>query len=282
MTPRVVRGRTELKAVLAGEHPGLVPTMGALHEGHLALIRRSADENPLTVVSVFVNPTQFHDPTDLDRYPRDLDRDTALAARAGADLIFAPDVDAIYPAGFATAVTVGGLTEQWEGARRPGHFQGVATIVTILLDLVRPARSYFGEKDYQQLQVIRRLHRDLALPGEIIAVPTVRDRDGLALASRNARLSPAARAGASAIPRAFAAVNVSARAGARNVDCLEAVGLAELKRSGIAVDYFAIVDGETLEPLSQLATGARLLVAVEIEGIRLIDNTPIGVDAVAG
>jgi pantoate--beta-alanine ligase len=282
MTRRVVRGRAEIRAALADEHPGLVPTMGALHDGHLALIRRSAEENPFTVVSVFVNPTQFQDPADLARYPRDLDRDVALAIDVGADLVFAPDVEAIYPAGFATRVTVAGLTEKWEGARRPGHFHGVATVVTILLDLVRPARSYFGEKDYQQLQMIRRLHGDLALPGEIVAVPTVRDRDGLALASRNAQLSPAARALASAIPRAIDAVIAAACAGERNVDRLEAIGLAELKRPGIAVDYFAIVDSETLKPLSQLVPGARLLVAAEIEGVRLIDNAPIAAGPAPG
>jgi pantoate--beta-alanine ligase len=280
MTPHVVRGRAELSAALADRHPGLVPTMGALHDGHLALIRRSVEENPLTVVSVFVNPTQFHEPADLAQYPRDLDADATLATNAGADLVFAPEVEAIYPAGFATTVAVGGLTEAWEGARRPGHFQGVATVVAILLGLIRPARSYFGEKDYQQLQMIRRLHRDLALPGEIIAVPTVRDHDGLALASRNTRLSPAARTLAAAIPRATAAVDGAARAGECAVDRLEAIGRAELKHPGIAVDYFAIVDGDTLEPLLRVVPGARLLVAAEIEGVRLIDNAPIAVEAV--
>ena len=249
--------------------------MGALHDGHLALITRAAEENPLTVVSIFVNPTQFSDRDDLARYPRDMGRDRDHAGRAGADLIFAPEVETIYPSGFATAVDVGELGARWEGVSRPGHFRGVATVVTILLNLVRPARAYFGEKDWQQLQVIRRLHRDLALPGEIVGCPTVRDDTGLAWSSRNARLTDADRALAGHIPQAIAAVRRAAAAGERDVSRLEALGRKELNRPGIAVDYLAIVDGESLEPLSTLAPGARLIVATDVGGTRLIDNGAI-------
>jgi pantoate--beta-alanine ligase len=275
MPLRIARTRDELRETLGSARPGLVPTMGALHAGHLALIARSAQENPLTAVSVFVNPTQFGNQEDLARYPRDPERDAALAADAGAAVIFAPAVEAIYPPGFATSVTVDGIAERWEGATRPGHFRGVATVVTILMNLVQPARTYFGEKDYQQLQVIRRLHRDLALPGQIVAVPTVRDRDGLALSSRNARLSPADRGRARAIPAAIAAVVSAAAAGEAETTRLEATGRAVIAAAGIDIDYLAIVDGRTLAPLARLEPEARLLVAVEIGGTRLIDNTAI-------
>ncbi|MDF2760089.1 MAG: Pantothenate synthetase, partial [Thermomicrobiales bacterium] len=185
MAPQIVTTRDELRAVLGDTRRGLVPTMGALHTGHLSLISRSASENPLTVVSIFVNPTQFTSPEDLARYPRDLKGDAELAGQAGADLIFAPEIMSIYPPGFDTTVEVGELSKRWEGASRPGHLRAVATVVTILLNLAQPARAYFGEKDYQQLQVIRHMHLDLALQGEIIGCATVRDADGLALSSRN-------------------------------------------------------------------------------------------------
>jgi pantoate--beta-alanine ligase len=275
MSPEVVTSREALREALGTARPGLVPTMGALHAGHLALIARAAAENPLTVVSVFVNPTQFADPADLARYPRDLASDVAKAGTAGASLIFAPSVEAIYPPGFDTFVEVGDLAARWEGTSRPGHFRGVATVVSILLNLVRPRRAYFGEKDYQQLQVIRRMHRDLALPGEIVPCPTVRDADGLALSSRNARLSPGARHRASAIPRAIDTVQTAARSGEMRVERLTAAGFELLTGAGMGVDYVAIVDGETLRPLEMLEPGARLLVAAEIEGVRLIDNAPV-------
>jgi pantoate--beta-alanine ligase len=276
--PRVVTTRDELREALHGERPGFVPTMGSLHAGHLALIARAAAENRLTVVSVFVNPTQVGHPDDLARYPRELDRDVALAAEAGAEMIFNPAVEEIYPPGFETTVEVGSLSRRWEGAARAGHFRGVATVVTILMNLVQPARSYFGEKDYQQLQVIRRLHRDLALPGEIVGCATVRDDDGLALSSRNARLSTKDRARALAIPRAVQSVVIAAAAGATEVARLEAMGMTVLDLPGVRVDYLAIIDGETLEPLDRLQPGARLIVAAEVGGIRLIDNAAIGTE----
>lgn len=272
MALRIETTREGLRAALGGERRGFVPTMGSLHEGHLSLISQSASENPMTVVSVFVNPAQFSDVEDLARYPRDLRQDADLAQRAGADLIFAPTVETIYPPGFDTTVEVGALSRRWEGAARPGLFWGVATVVTILMNLVQPARTYVGEKDYQQLQIIRRLTDDLALPGEIVACPTVRDPDGLALSSRNVRLSSKDRVRALAIPRAMRAVIAAAAAGETDARRLEEVGRSILAASDIAVDYLTIVDGRTLEPLSRLASGARLLVAVDVGGTRLIDN----------
>ncbi|MBW3632154.1 MAG: pantoate--beta-alanine ligase [Chloroflexi bacterium] len=275
MASDVVRTREELRAALGDAHPGLVPTMGALHAGHESLIARSASENSPTVVSIFVNPTQFSNRDDLARYPRDLAQDIARAQEAGADLIFAPDLETIYPPGFDTAVDVGDVSERWEGASRPGHFRGVATVVTILLNLVQPARSYFGEKDYQQLQVIRRLHHDLALPGIIVGCPTVRDPDGLALSSRNARLSREDRIRALALPRAIETVVEAAASGETETRLLEAAALSALDLPGVTVDYLALVDGSSLEPLPRLRAGARLLIAADVGGTRLIDNAAI-------
>ena len=275
MTAQIVTTRDALRDALGATRPGLVPTMGALHAGHLSLIARSANENPLTVVSVFVNPTQFSTPADLDRYPRDLQFDAVTAAAGGANLIFAPDVSEMYPPGFETIVEVGTLARRWEGASRPGHFRGVATVVAILLNLVRPARSYFGEKDYQQLQIVRRFHRDLALPGEIAACPTIRDDDGLAMSSRNTRLSRSDRSLAQAIPRAIDKVQAAASAGESDAHTMERIARAELNRPGIDLDYAAVVDGDALEPIPRLIPGARILIAADVGGIRLIDNAAI-------
>ncbi len=270
----IARTREELRNAL-GRAPerttvGLVPTMGALHEGHLSLIRRAAAENDTVVVSVFVNPAQFTDPADLARYPRDLDRDAALAFEAGASLIYAPEVAEIYPPGFATTVHVRGVTDRWEGASRPGHFDGVATVVTLLLNQARPDRAYFGEKDFQQLTMIRRMHADLALPGEIVGCPIVREADGMALSSRNVRLDAAARQQALALSRALAAMRQQAEAGERNVRSLLAAGEAILR--DVDLDYLAIVDPATLDPLETVVPGARALVAARVGGVRLIDT----------
>jgi pantoate--beta-alanine ligase len=247
--------------------------MGAIHEGHLSLIRRSAAENPLTVVSVFVNPTQFTNPSDLAAYPRDLRADAELAFRAGADLIYAPAVEAVYPPGFATSVEVNGMTARWEGEFRPGHFRGVATVVTLLLNAARPARAYFGEKDYQQLRVVQRMATDLLLPGEIVGCPTVRDEDGLALSSRNARLTPEQRRAAAAVPQALFAMRDLATAGWAEADRVLAAGRTKLEAApGLAIEYLAVVDPETLEPLTSLIPGVRALVAVRLGETRLIDN----------
>lgn len=253
-----------------------MPTMGALHAGHAALISRSARENARTVVSIFVNPSQFGNAQDLASYPRDVDADIALATMAGASHLFVPSVDDIYGNGFGTSVEVPDLAEKWEGASRPGHFKGVCTVVSMLLNLVQPSRSYFGEKDFQQLQIIRRMHLDLALPGKIVGCPTVRDIDGMALSSRNQRLSPAGRQHAAEIPRALSAMRTAAINGEPSARNLVELGTSILSTAGVAIDYLAVVNARTLLPETTIHEADRILVAVEIDGVRLIDNAPIG------
>jgi pantoate--beta-alanine ligase len=267
-TPEAVR-----EQVSAGQSVGLVPTMGALHEGHLTLIRRAAAENDVVVVSVFVNPTQFNDPGDLARYPRGLEADVAMASGVGATVVYAPEAETMYPEGFATSVHVGGMTGLWEGESRPGHFDGVAVVVSMLLNQVRPNRSYFGEKDFQQLAMVRRMHRDLWLPGEIVGVPTVREPDGLAMSSRNVRLTPKGRAMATSLYEALAAMREAAVSGERTALRLAILGAVIVKRTPeIELDYLQIVDPETLEPVEVVRPGARAIVAAVIDEVRLIDN----------
>ncbi len=240
---RTVRTAAELRAVPRSGSVGLVPTMGAFHEGHLSLFRAARAENDVVVVSLFVNPAQFAPGEDLARYPRDEERDARLAAEAGADVLFVPAVEEIYPPGFQTWVDVEELGRRLEGEHRPGHFRGVATVCLKLFNLVHPDRAYFGQKDAQQAAVVRRLVRDLALEVEIRVAPTVRDKDGLALSSRNAYLSPDERRAALALPRA-----------------LEARDRSLL--NGLEVDYFEEAD---FEPRV-------LAAAVRVGGTRLIDN----------
>ena len=232
---------------------GLVPTMGSLHEGHIALLRSARAENETVVMSLFVNPAQFGDASDLAKYPRDEERDLELAREARADLVFAPSIDEMYPPGFQTWVDVTELGAILEGRFRPGHFRGVATIVLKLLNIVRPTRVYFGQKDAQQVEVIRRLAADLAVEVELRIVPTVRDADGLALSSRNARLTAEERAAALALPRALTTRD-------------RAAALAELASSnGLEVDYVEVVDFDP--PV--------LAGAVRVGSTRLIDNVPL-------
>lgn len=267
-TPGAIRER-----VSPGQTVGFVPTMGALHEGHLTLIRRAAAENDVVVVSVFVNPTQFNDPDDLAKYPRVLEADAALASEAGATLVYAPEAETMYPEGFATSVRVGGMTGLWEGESRPGHFDGVAVVVSMLLNQVRPDRSYFGEKDFQQLAMVRRMHRDLWLPGEIVGVPTVREPDGLAMSSRNVRLTAEGRAMATSLHEALAAMREAAVSGERSALKLAILGAVIVKRSPeIELDYLQIVHPETLDPIEVVTPGARAIVAAVIDDVRLIDN----------
>jgi pantoate--beta-alanine ligase len=274
-TLRTVR---ELRAALvptrrAGRSIGLVPTMGALHEGHLSLIRRAREECDTVVVSVFVNPSQFEDRGDLERYPRQEARDTELAAEAGADMVFAPPVEEVYPDGFATQVQVLGLTDRLEGAvRGPEHFRGVTTVVTKLLGMVQPDVAYFGQKDAQQVVVIKRLVADLNLPVRVAVCPTLRESDGLALSSRNVRLDPASRVRARALYRALRAVEVRAGDGERSVETLLDAARAELAKSDVIPDYLALVAPDTLEPISQLRAPALLAVAAHVGGVRLVDN----------
>uniref|UniRef100_A0A7C2G3J8 Pantothenate synthetase n=1 Tax=Thermus islandicus TaxID=540988 RepID=A0A7C2G3J8_9DEIN len=273
---RAVSTAAELRQALPREGVGFVPTMGYLHRGHLALVERARRENPFVVVSIFVNPLQFGPGEDYHRYPRDLERDQALLEAAGVDLLFAPSVEAMYPEGFATRVQVEGpLTALWEGAVRPGHFQGVATVVARLFLLVRPERAYFGEKDYQQLLVVRRMVQDLGFPLEVVGVPTVREEDGLALSSRNVYLSPETRKKAPVLYRALLAIREAARSGRGVAEALEAgervlAGVPEFRP-----DYLAVVHPETLLPLARWVPGARALVAGRFPEVRLIDNLEV-------
>ena len=252
---------------------GLVPTMGALHEGHASLIRRAASECDAVVVSIFVNPTQFNDPADLERYPRPFERDVEVAGSHGATAIYAPDVETMYPPGHSTTVHVAGITARWEGEQRPGHFDGVATVVSILLNQIRPDRSYFGEKDWQQLAMIRRMATDLSLPGEIVACPLIRDDDGLALSSRNVRLSPADREVALVIPRSLMLLRDRVEAGERSVaTLLDAARVLLGTRPEVEVEYLTVVDPNTLEPLDRLEGEARALIAARAGSTRLIDT----------
>jgi pantoate--beta-alanine ligase len=273
-TIRIVRTRAELRDALAkAPRPiGLVPTMGWLHAGHRALIERARGENATTVVSIFVNPKQFGDPADLERYPRNEARDMQISAESGADLVFAPAVDEIYPPGFDTSVRVGAVAEPLEGAARPGHFDGVATVVAKLLLSVRPDVALFGEKDFQQLAVIRRMVQDLNVPVEIVPVPTVREADGLALSSRNAYLRPGPREQAVALPRALQAARAAILGGRPVAEVLQEAK-ASLRAAGFSrVDYFALVDAGTLEPLEEPEGAMRLIAAAVIGTTRLIDN----------
>ncbi len=278
---KVERTVPELRGQLAvarrsGATIGLVPTMGALHEGHLSLIRSARADCELVVVSLFVNPSQFNERADLERYPRDEQRDAELAARAGADLLFAPSVEQVYPPGFATSVEVLGVSERLEGAARGSeHFRGVSTVVTKLLCMVLPDIAYFGQKDAQQVVVIRRLVADLNLPVRVEARPTVREPDGLALSSRNALLSPTERARALALPAGLNAALRCAREGERSASSLLAAARAAMLEHGVEPEYLALVEPETLEDLELLERTALLAVAARIGEVRLIDNTPI-------
>jgi pantoate--beta-alanine ligase len=267
-----------LRAALA-ERPGpvgLVPTMGYLHAGHVSLLDRARAENRTVVMSLFVNPTQFGPNEDYARYPRDPDRDRALAAAAGVDLLFAPSVDEMYRPGAATWVTVEGLDARWEGERRPGHFRGVATVVLKLLLAARSTRAYFGEKDYQQLQVVRRLAADLLPEVTIVGCPTVREPDGLALSSRNVYLTPDERPHALALYRALSHAQALLAAGERAGAALEAAMRAVLADAPkVAVDYAAVVDADTLEPLARVDRTGRALLAARLGSVRLIDNGPL-------
>ena len=261
----------------AGHRVALVPTMGALHEGHLSLVRLGREKAERVVTSLFVNPTQFAPAEDLDAYPRDEAKDAALLAGAGCDLLYAPTVGEIYPQGFATTVTVAGVSAPMDGIARPTHFAGVATVVAKLLNQCAPDTAIFGEKDYQQLTVIRRLARDLDLPVEIIGAPTVRDADGLALSSRNAYLTAQERLAAPALHRVLRAAAEALARGAA-VEVVEAAGLAELAAAGFgAVDYFETRGADDLTRMGQgpVSGPSRVFVAAKLGKARLIDNWPV-------
>ena len=253
----------------------LVPTMGALHAGHIALIDEAKRRAERVVATIFVNPTQFNDKDDLARYPRQEPEDVAKLEAAGCDLLWAPSVDDIYPAGFATSVHVSGVSDRWEGEHRPGHFDGVATVVVKLLLSVQPDITFFGEKDFQQLAVIRRMATDLNLGVEIAGVSTVRDPDGLALSSRNALLSPSDREKAGGLLSTLADLGGAITRGATVGPAIERA-IENLIRNGFEpVDYVAYVDGGTLEPLDEYREGGRLIAAAFLGGVRLIDNISV-------
>lgn len=258
----------------AGERIGVVPTMGALHDGHLALVRAAKARADRVVVTLFVNPRQFNNPDDLAAYPRTETADAAILAPFAVDALYAPDADQVYPAGFATTVSVAGLSDGLCGAFRPGHFDGVATVVTKLLLQTSADLAFFGEKDFQQLQIVRRLVRDLDIPTEIVPVPTVREADGLALSSRNARLGPRERAISPVLAATLAEAVAALRAGAPVGPTLDAARAAILAAGFSQVEYLELRRAADLAPAEDLAAPARLLVAAWVGGVRLIDNIP--------
>lgn len=273
--PPVLRSVADLRAQVAGwkaagQRVGVVPTMGALHAGHISLLRAAQRLADRVIVTIFVNPTQFNNPEDLAKYPRTEAADLAALAPHGVDAVFAPAADQVYPPGFATTVTVAGIADPLEGEHRPGHFAGVATVVAKLFGMTRADVACFGEKDWQQLAVIRRMAADLDLPVQVVGCPTLRDPDGLAMSSRNARLAPAARARAPALHRAMQRAAEAIRAGALPAAALETARAEVLAAGFDAIDYLDLRDAATLGPPG---TGPRrLLAAATLAGVRLIDN----------
>ena len=250
--------------------------MGWLHAGHRSLIARARAENATTVVSIFVNPKQFGDPADLEKYPRNEARDVDICADEGADLVWAPTVEEVYPPGFDTIVSVGSVARPLEGAARPGHFDGVATVVSILFNVVGAERAYFGQKDAQQLLVIRQMARDLAIRTEVIAHPTVREADGLAMSSRNVHLTPEQRAAAPVVRTALLAAREAWLGGERSGDVLRERMRSQLAEEPLAnVDYVSVADTRTLEELATISGPALLSMAVRFGSTRLIDNEPL-------
>ncbi len=275
---RVLTTIGEMRAA-RGAFPGLglVPTMGFLHDGHLSLVSRAKAECGAVVVSIFVNPTQFGPNEDLALYPRDLPRDLAFLEARGVDLVFTPSPSEIYPAGFAVRIEVGAVAEPLEGASRPGHFAGVATVVAKLFNIVQPTRAYFGQKDAQQCVVIRRMARDLDLPVEIVVAPTVREADGLALSSRNAYLDPAQRAVAPVLFRALSEASRRFEAGERSAEALRAAMRGVIAgEPSVVIDYVSVADPETLHELEWVGAAGLASLAARIGKTRLIDNVRFG------
>lgn len=270
---RIVRDVASVRAAVAGAgRVGLVPTMGAFHEGHLSLVRAARAACDLVVVWLFVNPTQFNEAADLAAYPRDEERDAALAAACGADILFAPTVEEVYPAGYATTVTVAGIADVLEGAQRPGHFAGVATVVAKMFNMVGPDVAFFGAKDAQQVAVVRRMVADLDLPVEIEVLPTVREPDGLAMSSRNVRLGPDDRRRAAALHRGLSAARDAVAAGLRDPVAVAAVVERALAGEGLTAEYIAVVDPGSFAPVTSVDRPALVALAVRVGPVRLIDN----------
>ena len=275
---RIADVRAAVAAARAdGQRIGFVPTMGALHEGHLHLVDDARRRAGFVVLSVFVNPLQFGPAEDLARYPRDAEGDAARAASRGVDLLFAPPPEEMYPRPPRVAVTPTALHERWEGAARPGHFAGVLTVVAKLLNIVQPDVAIFGQKDLQQATLVRAMVRDLDVPVEICVVPTVRESDGLAMSSRNRYLAGDDRRRALALSQALGVIDAAFAAGERDTARLRAAGMATLTADpGLAVDYLALVDPDTLEPVRSASSGTAVVVAARVGGTRLIDNLILG------
>ena len=254
---------------------GFVPTMGYLHDGHISLVRKSKEQSDFTVVSVFVNPSQFNDAKDLELYPRDLKRDCELLEQAGADLVFAPSAGEIYPAGFQSFVTVEDLSLLHEGEFRPGHFRGVTTIVNILFNLVRPDCAFFGEKDFQQLAIIKRMNEDLRMGLKVTGCPIVREPDGLALSSRNVRLNSEAREKAPQIYKALQSIQTGFKAGRTKSAELISSASNGITDPDFRVEYVRIIDPVSLEQKEIASKGYRVIAAVHLGGVRLIDNVEL-------
>nr|MEA2799854.1 pantoate--beta-alanine ligase [Phenylobacterium sp.] len=275
---KVIHTIAEMRAARAGVADlGLVPTMGYLHEGHLSLVARAKAESSAVAVSIFVNPTQFGPKEDLSRYPRDVPRDLGLLEAAGADIAFVPEAAEMYPPGFDATIEVGGVTDVLEGAVRPGHFAGVATVVAKLFNIIQPTRAYFGQKDAQQSVVIHKLVRDLDLPVEVVVAPTVREADGLALSSRNSYLTPEQRSAAPTIYRALSEARRRFDAGERDGDALrEAMRRTITAEPLMQVDYVSVADPLTLRELATVEGQALASMAVRLGTTRLIDNLALG------
>ena len=281
---RIVRTRAELRAALDGvaRPVGVVPTMGWLHEGHRALMRQARAADATTVVTIFVNPRQFNVTDDYMQYPRNEARDLAICEAEDVDVVFLPPASEVYPPGFDTIVSVGAVAQPLEGAARPGHFDGVATVVAILFGLIRAEHAYFGQKDAQQVKVIRQMARDLAIPTEVIACPTVREPDGLALSSRNVHLTPPERAAAPVLHRALLAARSRWQAGERSGGALRDAMRATLAAEPLAdVEYVSVADADTLAELDRIDGPALLSLAVRFGQTRLIDNELLGAEPAA-
>jgi pantoate--beta-alanine ligase len=271
---RIVRTNAELRAAERSGTVGLVPTMGAFHAGHHSLIRAARERCDTVVVSLFVNPAQFNEASDLEAYPRDEARDAAEAEELGADILYAPSVDEVYPPGFGTSVRVEGLSDVLEGAERgAGHFAGVCTVVTKLFNVVQPDVAFFGQKDAQQVAVLRRMVRDLDIPVELAVMPTVREGDGLALSSRNVRLSPDERTRALSLSRALRAAEDAVAGGERDAGAVERAARTAL--NGVEPEYLALVDPDSFQPITTVDGRVLVAVAARIGATRLIDNTLI-------
>jgi pantoate--beta-alanine ligase len=261
----------------AGQRLGFVPTMGALHEGHLSLVRAARARSDVVAASIFVNPTQFGPNEDLAKYPRSFERDCEMLEREGVEFVFAPLVEEMYPAGAATWVMVEELSGKLDGRSRPGHFRGVTTVVSKLFHIVEPEKAYFGQKDAAQVAIIRRMVRDLNLPVEIVVCPIVREADGLAMSSRNAYLSPQERKSALVLHRSLEGVQQLVEAGERDAARLLAAGREEfVLESSVRLDYFEVVDPQTLDPIADVSRGALVAVAAYVGATRLIDNAVFG------